>query len=80
MFPFLRAIPLDGVYAFLLVGAMLFVQQLGSLSGLMVVALPLAYAAARPKAYFRLLASKWLLWLFPLFAITSALWSEDGAA
>lgn len=72
----LKGMPLDGIYAFVLVAAMLFVQQLGSLSGLLVVLLPLAYAAFQPRRYFSMLASKWLLFLFPLFAVTSFLWSE----
>lgn len=71
---------MDGVYAFLLVAAMLFVQQLGSLSGLMVVVLPLTYAMFQPKRFFRMLASKWLLCLFPLFAVASVLWSENPGA
>jgi exopolysaccharide production protein ExoQ len=73
----LNLFSLDGAYAFILFSAMLFVQQAGSLSGLVMAALPLLYIAIRSRHAREILKSRWLLLAIPAFALLSLLWSED---
>ena len=68
--------PLDGAYGFCMFAAMLFVQELGSLAGLVISVLPLLYVALRPRTFSRTLASAWPVLLLPLFCILSAVWSD----
>ena len=72
--------PLDGLYGFCLFAAMLFVQQLGSLAGLLIAILPIGYAVMRRRSYFQALRSNLILFAFPVFAIVSTIWSESPAA
>jgi exopolysaccharide production protein ExoQ len=72
----LRLFPLDGAYAFILFSAMLFVQQAGSLSGLVMASLPLAYLAVRRRQAREILKTRWVLLAVPAFALLSVLWSE----
>jgi len=72
----LRMFSLDGAYAFVLFSAMLFVQQAGSLSGLVMAVLPLCYLAIRRRMARDIIKTRWLLFLVPAFALTSLVWSE----
>lgn len=72
----LRVFSLDGAYAFLLFTAMLFVEQLGSLSGLAMAALPLLYLALRRRQAGEILKTRWLVFLAPAYALLSILWSD----
>lgn len=69
-------VPLDGAFGYCIFTAMLFVQQLGSLAGLAITVLPLAYAFFRWRTYGQALGRSWLLFVFPLFALGSTLWSD----
>jgi exopolysaccharide production protein ExoQ len=73
----LRTFSLDGVYSFVMFLAMLFVQQAGSLSGVVMAGLPLLYMAIRRRQMGDVLATRWVLLLAPLFTILSVVWSED---
>jgi exopolysaccharide production protein ExoQ len=72
----LNAISLDGGYAFLLVAAMLFVQQAGAASGVVMAVLPLIYMVLRRRLAGEILVTRWPLFLVPLFALMSVAWSE----
>jgi exopolysaccharide production protein ExoQ len=72
----LNAISLDGVYAFLLLSAMLFVQQAGAASGLAMAVLPLAYMVLRRRIAGEALVTRWPLFLAPFFVLLSIAWSE----
>lgn len=72
----LRIFSIDGAYAFILFTAMLFVQQAGSLSGLVMAVLPLFYLALRRRMAREILRTRWILFTVPAFALTSLLWSE----
>jgi exopolysaccharide production protein ExoQ len=72
----LRVFSLDGAYAFVLFTAMLFVQQAGTLSGVVMAGLPLLYMALRRRQAGEILASRWVLLLVPAFALLSVLWTE----
>jgi exopolysaccharide production protein ExoQ len=72
----LKTFSLDGTYAFVLFLAMLFVQQAGSLSGVVMAGLPLLYMAIRRRQAGEILATRWVLLLAPLFALLSIIWSE----
>jgi exopolysaccharide production protein ExoQ len=72
----LNVLSLDGTYAFILFSAMLFVQQAGSLSGLVMAALPLIYLGLRRRMAREILKTRWLLFAVPAFALISVLWSE----
>jgi exopolysaccharide production protein ExoQ len=73
----LKAFSLDGAYAFILFSAMLFVQQAGSLSGVVMAGLPLLYMAIRRRQASEILSTRWVLLAVPVFTILSVLWSED---
>lgn len=73
----LDAFSLDGVYAFLLGAAMLFVQEAGSAAGAAMAVLPLLYMALRRRMAGRVLTTRWVLFLFPAVALMSVVWSED---
>jgi exopolysaccharide production protein ExoQ len=68
--------PIDGVYAFLLCSAMLFVQQAGSLSGVAMASLPLLYLTLRSRRAREVFAQSWVLLILPLFCLSSMFWSE----
>jgi exopolysaccharide production protein ExoQ len=72
----LNVFSLDGAYAFILFSAMLFVQQAGSLSGLVMAALPLMYIAIRRRLAREVFKTRWVLFAIPAFALVSILWSE----
>ncbi|HEY4032071.1 MAG TPA: O-antigen ligase family protein [Caulobacteraceae bacterium] len=72
----LNLFSLDGAYAFVLFSAMLFVQQAGSLSGLVMAALPLLYLGIRRRQARDILKTRWVLLAVPAFALISVLWSE----
>lgn len=72
----LNVASVDGVYAFILFLAMLFVQQAGSLSGAAMAVLPLLYAAVRWRQVGEIAATRWVLFLAPAFALMSVIWSE----
>lgn len=72
----LPAIPTDGLFAFTLCVAMLFVQQAGTLSGVAMAALPLLYMALRRRFAGAILRTRWPLLLAPAFALLSTIWSE----
>jgi exopolysaccharide production protein ExoQ len=73
----LRVFSLDGAYAFILFSAMLFVQQAGSLSGLVMAALPLLYLGIRRRQAREILRTRWILLAVPVVALLSVLWSEE---
>jgi exopolysaccharide production protein ExoQ len=52
------------------------VQQAGSLSGLVMAALPLVYLAIRRRMSRDILKTRWILFAVPAFALLSLLWSE----
>jgi exopolysaccharide production protein ExoQ len=72
----LNVFSLDGAYAFILFSAMLFVQQAGSLSGLVMAALPLFYLGLRRRLAREILKTRWILFAIPAFVLISILWSE----
>ncbi|MGZ3272332.1 MAG: O-antigen ligase family protein [Caulobacteraceae bacterium] len=72
----LNALPLDGAYAFILFCAMLFVQQAGSLSGLVMAVLPLIYLVIRRRQAGEIFRTRWILLAVPAFGLLSVLWSE----
>jgi exopolysaccharide production protein ExoQ len=72
----LNAFSLDGAYAFILFSAMLFVQQAGSLSGLVMAGLPLLYLAIRRRQASEILKTRWVLLAIPAYSLLSVLWSE----
>ncbi len=80
LFDILPQIPIDGAYAYLLFVTMLFVQELGSLAGVIISALPIAYGLLRRGSFLGFVGSRWLLFAFPAFALCSVLWSEDAPA
>jgi exopolysaccharide production protein ExoQ len=74
----LRVFSFDGAYAFVLFLAMLFVEQLGSLSGVAMAVLPLLYLAVRRRQAREILRTRWIVFAVPAFAVLSILWSEDA--
>jgi exopolysaccharide production protein ExoQ len=72
----LNTFSLDGAYAFLLLSAMLFVQQAGAASGAAMAVLPLIYMVLRRRMAGEMLVTRWPLLLAPLFALVSVVWSE----
>ena len=75
----LNVFSVDGAYAFVLFLAMLFVQQIGSLSGVVMAGLPLLYMAIRRRQAREILKTRWVLLAVPAFALLSILWSDDPA-
>jgi exopolysaccharide production protein ExoQ len=69
-------VPFDGVFAFLLISAALFVGQFGALAGAAMAGLPLIFMLLRRRRLAGLLTGRLALMLIPAFALLSAVWSE----
>ena len=71
-----RRIDLDGVFAFALFAAMLFISDLGTLGAALFSLAALGYLAVRASQLGEILAPRVLLLLIPGFAIFSVFWSQ----
>ena len=70
----------DAVFGFLLFMIMLFASQLGTLGAAALMALTPVYAVLQRGRLWPVLAPRWFLFLPPLLAGLSVLWSEAPAA
>lgn len=70
-------VDLDGVFAFALLAPMLFIANLGSLGGALVVALTPVYLYVRRKEFGRAMIPRLPLYIFAAYVLLSVLWSES---
>jgi exopolysaccharide production protein ExoQ len=71
-----RILDWDGVFAFALFMPMLFIVQFGSYGAVFFLLVTFACAAVRRRQLCALLADRWFVLLLPVWAFTSALWSN----